>query len=368
MKPTQISVTISEKQKFILDANLSFLIWATIALLFPLLAIFKENVIPHYFFYDASTIDHFMHLNTPLTKGDSYASTAAFYNFFNISRDSVLFPIIASMIIIYYFFQVLKKSTVEKISILEFGMFFYYVLLCLIYMTLLSKDFIVMLGIIPFMFFSKRKVLGLFIWSALALFYGVYFRAYWFLILGLFWTLYFLIFFIRRPIYLFLLVLFFLFILAVVFQVGMGIDVDNFRTIVNDVRLDTNETNANSMITNVIPGGGLFISWLNVCLTWVFMMVPVPLILALSPYYLVISVLMILLYAKFWKAIGIALRNQSDPTMKGVICLLLSFTAIQSIFEPDYGSYVRHLGPFYPLFFYVIFASRRLNVRSANNN
>lgn len=47
--------------------------------------------------------------------------------------------------------------------------------------------------------------------------------------------------------------------------------------------------------------------------------------------------------------------------MKSMLCFILAFTTIQSVFEPAYGSYVRHLSPLYPLFFYVLFVARRQN-------
>ncbi|WP_220731338.1 hypothetical protein, partial [Escherichia coli] len=73
--------------------------------------------------------------------------------------------------------------------------------------------------------------------------------------------------------------------LAIVLQIALGVDVDNFRKIVNDVRLDQGNENANSMILPFIPGGGLIVGWLNVSLTWISFMLPFPLILSLSLYY-----------------------------------------------------------------------------------
>jgi len=357
MKPTKIKVTLTKDRVFIFDAKLSFLLWTCVTLFFPLIALIKEIFIPRYFFLDANTIQNFMLRNTPMTIGDSYASTAAFYNFFNVARDSIFFPLISSVIIILFFFTVLKHAKPGKLTLMEFGTYLYYILLAIIYMSLLSKDFIVMLMLIPFLFFAKRGVPGLLVWSLLVVFYGVYFRSYWFLVLAIFWGLYIVFGFIKRPKIMFLLVFMVLFTLAIVFSAVMGVDVDNFRTIVNDVRLDSGQQGADSMITSIIPGGGFIVGWLNVCLTWLFLMVPMPLILALSPYYMVISFFLIFLYFKFWQATKQELIHNRDPALRSVICLIIAFTAIQSIFEPDYGSYVRHLAPFYPLFFYAVFST-----------
>ncbi|RWR01187.1 hypothetical protein ED28_14800 [[Pantoea] beijingensis] len=364
MKPTKIKVTLTKNKIFIFDAYLSFLLWTCVVLLFPLIALIKEKVMPRYFFLDANTIENFMLRKTPLTPGDSYASTAAFYNFFGVERDSFFFPLIASVIIIYFFFIVMKRAMPGKLSLIEFGTYLYYILLAIVYMSLLSKDFIVMLILLPFMFFAKKGIPGLLVWSLFACFYAVYFRSYWFLILAIFWGFYFIFRFVSKPQTIFLLVFLGLFVLAIVFNIVMGVDVDNFRTIVNDVRLDANQQGADSMITSIIPGGGFIIGWINVSLTWLFLMLPVPLILALSPYYMVISFFLIFLYYKFWQATKTELTYRRDPVLKAVICLIVAFTAIQSVFEPDYGSYVRHLAPFYPLFFYAVFSTTWLRERA----
>ncbi|HBR5252761.1 TPA: hypothetical protein L9Y26_005357, partial [Klebsiella pneumoniae] len=224
-----------------------------------------------------------------------------------------------------------------------------------------SKDFIVLLIILPFLYLSKKRTAGLICWTILAAFYAFYFRTYWFLFLGVFWGLYLVCGLINKTNKLFIICILALLFLAIVLQIALGVDVDNFRKIVNDVRLDQGNENANSMILPFIPGGGLIVGWLNVSLTWISFMLPFPLILSLSLYYIVISLLVIMLYYKFWYALKIELQKNKKVRNNSCIalaCLILSFTLTQSLFEPDYGSYVRHLAPFYPLFFYVIFANK----------
>lgn len=360
MRPTQLQFRFGPQKTYTFDAHLSMLVWIAIFLVFPLFAVVKENVFPIYYFWDANTINSFMMSNSPLTVGDSYASTAFFYNLFDVSRDSVVFPLVSALIIIANYYYILMKSSAERITLLEFLVYLYCMLLSVVYMTLLSKDFIVLLFILPFLPLAKKGVLGLLVWSLMALFYAVYFRTYWVLMLAMFWFFYFAIGFFRRPLTILLLGFLVLFGLAIVFKVAMGVDVDNFRTIVNDVRLDNANENARTMITSVIPGGGFVVSWLNVCLTWVFMMCPVPLLLSFSPFYIIISFFIMLLWFKFWKSVKIEMTNGGDKQLRAILALIISFTALQSVFEPDYGSYVRHLSPFYPLFFYALFASYRV--------
>lgn len=356
MKPTKIKISFFKGKITILDARLSFLIWTCVTLIFPVVALIKELVLPRYFFVDANTIRNFMLRNTPITVGDSYASTAAFYNVFDVARDSFIFPLLSSIMIIMFFFQVLKRANPKSITLLEFGTMLYYMMLAIVYMSLLSKDFIVMLMLMPFLFFSSKGFWGLFVWSLIVLFYAVYFRSYWFLVIALFWGLYILLSFVRSIKLIITFVFVSLFLLAIIFNLTLGVDIDNFRTIINDARIEYGEQDAKTMITNIIPGGGFVLGWINSCITWLFLMVPIPLLLFLSPYYILISFFLVFIYYKFWRAIKYFLNNKNQLVLKAVICLIISYTVIQSIFEPDYGSYVRHLAPFYPLFFYAIFS------------
>jgi len=367
MKPTQLKFRFGKNKIYTFDAHLSLLVWIFVFAIFPIFGVIKESVFPDYYFWDAGTINRFMLTNDSLKLFDSYASTAAFYNLFNVERKSILFSIISSIIIITNFFYILKKSKAQIITLLELLLYFYCMLLSIVYMTLLSKDFIVLLLIIPFLPLAKKGIIGLMIWSLLASCYAIYFRSYWFILLGMFWFFYVALGIFKRPRTIIFLIFMILFCLAVVFKVAVGVDLDNFRHIVNDVRLDEEQENARTMIVSYIPGGGLFISWVNVCLTWLFMIIPLPLLLSFSPFYIIIAFFIMLLWYGFWKSVKIELTVHHDNQLRSVIALIISFTAVQSIFEPDYGSYVRHLSPYYPLFFYAIFTSRCAIIEVAKN-
>ncbi|EPV0762458.1 MULTISPECIES: hypothetical protein [Klebsiella] len=342
------------------DVFISLFIWYMAIAFLLFLAVYKETVIPKYFFFDANTIADYIQYAKSLVPGDSFANTALFYKVLGVGRTSFVFSILAAIIIVFGFYIHVKNRT-NTLSFIDIALLYFYMLLSVIYMTLLSKDFIVFLIILPFLYLTKKRTAGLICWTILAAFYAFYFRTYWFLFLGVFWGLYLVCGLINKTNKLFIICILALLFLAIVLQIALGVDVDNFRKIVNDVRLDQGNENANSMILPFIPGGGLIVGWLNVSLTWISFMLPFPLILSLSLYYIVISLLVIMLYYKFWYALKIELQKNKKVRNNSCIalaCLILSFTLTQSLFEPDYGSYVRHLAPFYPLFFYVIFANK----------
>ena len=144
-----------------------------------------------------------------------------------------------------------------------------------------------------------------------------------------------------------------LLVLAFGFQFGLGIDVDNFRNEANEHRLDDTGDGSNTLIRPWFPAGNPIFGWLNVSLTWITFFFPFPLILMLSPYYVVISAFIILMYRRIWQTLNAALQDRTYPLVVLFSLIIISYTVIQSLFEPDYGSYLRHLAPFYPLMFYV---------------
>ncbi|WP_413729803.1 hypothetical protein ACL2XN_26445 [Sodalis sp. RH22] len=258
MKPLKISIIFGKNNKYRFNAHSSFIIWLILLMLFPVLAIVKEDILPKYFFWDANTIYAFMKSGSDFAHGDSFSSTAAFYNLFSVDRYSFIFPLISSLIIVYLFVIALKRSMAKEITLLEVGMYLFYLMLSVIYMTLLSKDFIVLLVIAPFLFLAKKGIKGLLLWSILAMAYGYFYRSYWFIFVCQFWMMYMAFGIVKKPWQVVCVVLVFLLLLAIAFHVGLGVDIDRFRTIINDMRIETQDANAktNTMITSYIPGGG----------------------------------------------------------------------------------------------------------------
>jgi purine-cytosine permease-like protein len=96
-------------------------------------------------------------------------------------------------------------------------------------------------------------------------------------------------------------------------------------------------------------------SLLNSAIVLVTFAVPLPLFLRLSPYYLVVAVFLLVLWFMFARAVHLSsAESRTDPRWARLVALVLSLTVVQSVFEPDYGSYVRHLTPLLPLMLAVI--------------
>lgn len=222
-----------------------------------------------------------------------------------------------------------------------------------IYLAQYSKEAIVML--IVFLFFGLSKTRRQqFVWIGIACLYAAYFRTYWILVLAMY-VYYSLIFKIsRRTVFvLFSIVVAFL-LLAIAFQVVLGVDLAYYRYTVNDARMY--DPNANTMIMPLLPTGNVVLEWLNAVIQFFLMFIPIPLLTG-NPLYLLFFVVTASIGIRLYGAIHISLRDKrlrKGERENRCLALLLAFVTIQSIFEPDYGSYIKHLTPMLPLILYVL--------------
>ncbi|AQQ15082.1 hypothetical protein CGLAU_05555 [Corynebacterium glaucum] len=126
----------------------------------------------------------------------------------------------------------------------------------------------------------------------------------------------------------------------------LGQSPDFFRTSVN---VDRGAAEAGTMITRFVDGSAEpFAGALNNLLVMLTMVFPVPMLLLGSLYYLVNTVLFISLWG--FAFLRLFLRKFERPVLAHrLIALLSGFLVSQGLFEPDYGSALRHLTPFIPL-------------------
>ncbi|MGP5614024.1 polysaccharide biosynthesis tyrosine autokinase [Corynebacterium variabile] len=137
--------------------------------------------------------------------------------------------------------------------------------------------------------------------------------------------------------------------------VTQGVPADSFRGEVNDTA--ARQANTGSLITRFIeapePIGGV----LNSTLTSLFFIVPLPMLLKLLPYYLFIGILFAVIWISAVKAATVA--GRSTPLLGRFISLPLAFLVVQGLFEPDWGSALRHATPVIPFVVGAVVLSER---------
>ena len=110
-----------------------------------------------------------------------------------------------------------------------------------------------------------------------------------------------------------------------------------------------------SLIGRFLEGPEPIAGVVNVLFATVMLMFPLMLAIKLSPYYLLIF----LVIASFWGGYFYSVRRwlcneYRRALIARAVCLIAAFASVQGLFEPDYGSALRHLTPLIPMFFIIL--------------
>lgn len=221
-----------------------------------------------------------------------------------------------------------------------------------VYEASYAKEVVISLGMLAITLLPLN-LLGEALVFATMIALGLEFRTYWIIVAVIYvavrWTLLRRV--LRTPFQVLLLVTGLSALLGAAVWIGLGVPADNFREIVNIS--DSRQTGTGSLITRFIdapePVGGI----LNTTLTTVFFVIPVPMLIRLSPYYLAVGLTFALIWISTLRsgtAPASVHRGPRDRLLHARLTALpLSFLIVQGIFEPDWGSALRHLTPLLPL-------------------
>lgn len=317
------------------------------------LAVLNQDVLPAKYFFDSGNISSRFSFVHGLTLNDSYNNTALFYELLLLSGSQHFTAFLTDAI--FTTFVIKCFSMPEKMdwrAIHNIALCAFSALVGSVYLAQYSKEAIVMLIVFLFFGLSKGRAQQL-IWIAIVCFYSTYFRTYWFLVLMLY-VYYAIVFKISRNIFMiFLSIIIAFLLLAIAFKAVLGVDLAYYRYAVNDARIYN--TNANTLISPLLPTGNVALEWLNAVLQFFLMFFPFPLLTG-NPVYL----MFFLVVASIGIRIFGILRSLLNANKLKVpsresrsLALILAFVTIQSIFEPDYGSYIKHLTPMLPLILYI---------------
>lgn len=309
-------------------------------LIVVIVAFTKEYIFPVKYFGDVNTIEYLINNPTIDTGDKSFMNTALVFRILHLDRY-ILTPLIT--VILYYIGikAIFKIYDINAVSLINYLVITAYSAIAMVYLATYSKDlFLYSLVIIPFVFLEKRNII---IWTILVFIYAYFFRTYWLLVICSFWAL--KLFFIKSPIRLFVFIIGFFFTIVFLFDFVLGINLSSFREGANILRT---EEEAQTMIISYIEGESFIMQGLNAIITFLFLIIPIPLFLFLKPFYVVMFFLIAFIFYYFFMFF---FKNIKKKYFHNIYSLIISMLLVQSIFEPDFGSFLRHLSPFYPLLF-----------------
>lgn len=328
------------------------------------IVVFRDAIFPARFDFDAQGIRDL--IEYPFFVDEeaygSFANIAAVYQAIGIGSDRLLAGFLGFAVLLIGIGLAIARGgglpdSVPVSAVLGGGVIVGTAFLGTHTKELLVATLIAILLVLP------RHWIGDLITVALALGVGIGFRQYWILVAGAF-LVYRAWFSLRRGTRGVL-------ILAAILVVGLGFAVwlfmgdppDFYRTSVNAHRIGN--ADAETLIGRFVewpePLGGI----INNVLTFIFLIVPLPMLALGTPYHATLALVIAALWGTLLWAMW-AFRDRPMPAVTArAIAVVLAFVTVQGIYEPDYGSALRHVTPFLPLILLVLIAATEDRRKSA---
>lgn len=254
-------------------------------------------------------------------------------------------------------FVVARPSRMVDARFVDWLLVFGIVVLGAVYLGDYSKDVFVLLVVAVFVFAPEEGRLGELLPIAALLAYGEFFRTYWYLIAAAYVVLRLLLAVTRSFWVVLLEALVLLLALSVCFALVLGVPLDYYRDHINAERT---VDSTGSLIDGVIPGSNPLSGYVNSAYVLANFVVPISLVVRGSLLYILVGAFLAVLWVTFGRRVHRGLRAASlgAPQLRAV-AVVVAVTVVQAVFEPDYGSYVRHATPMLILVLYVVLSAPR---------
>lgn len=310
-----------------------------------ILVLLRDVVLPARFSYDARGIQAIGQGRLRVVD-PAYESVAAVYRALGLVDNATLASLLgflaAFAVLAVAGRRLLRPDAPPSAMIL----FLSAVLLSAVYLGTYSKDVfvlpIVLLAVLPG---------GRWRWPVLTggaiVAYALTFRTYWFVVLAVWLALQVVLIKRPKPAWLGAALLVGAVLIAAGAGIALGGSADSIRASSNEYRIGS--TDASSLISPFIPGGTFLTGVLNAPLLLLALLVPIPLVLKGGAYFLVLAAAITAFWVRTVVAAQRSVRARPGSGERSCTALLLAFVVVQALFEPDYGSALRHLTPLLPI-------------------
>lgn len=332
-----------------IGVRIGWILWAASALLMALITASLRLLLPAKFFYDSAHIADIARRGLAVGQGDrSFVSVGEFYNILRL-QDSPQLTAALSLIALLAIHSVvfLRLARSGRIPLPGLLVLVGSLAICTVYLTSYSKDVVVLL-VSAACLIAPRRLGGDLVVVGAVLVYALCFRDYWQVVALGYVALRVVDLLVRRR-WIGLLVPVALIVLVAVgyWAAGHG-SITSARTLANAARAGS--ADASTMIAVFVPlpepWGGI----VNSVITLASFVLPVPLLAKGSLYYAAVAVVFTLFWITMCSTwLRRPARSAGAVLAARALSLVLAFTAVQALFEPDYGSALRHLSPLLPL-------------------
>lgn len=347
---------------------------AIITLIIPLTIFckfFQFTFLPGKYFWDsARMLSMSTGSNTMNAWGGSYEIVADLFRKINILNFNTLQDWAYFLAFIFTIIIIFMLSRFEKFDIFQSIFIICSIGLLNIYVFNISKD-IVQYGIFCIMYIiiiQKRLPQFLKVILCFIVFYweSSFFRSY-YILMGAFFIILYLVFeFIKRKNkkinkFDILKILFIIFIsVYLLLYVSKYLSPDDYNRVINVRESNLNEMAVSQIENWVTPNGTLEIFMVNYIINAIRMMLPVELLLKGVFYapFVFYQVFVLYYMIKFIKEI-----NKKDSSTLIAFCAFCGFLLGSFVFEPDFGSFVRHESAAFPIFHLIALNKENLEER-----
>ncbi len=317
-----------------------------------LIAYTSHRFLPAKIFLDESTILRFMSGELQADGWSSYSTTGWLYRVTGLGSIPGIFPVLAYGLFAVLIVAAIGWRQIPRLSMPAIGLAAGSLLLGAVYLSQYSKEFFV-LPLAAFLLLARRSIVFEFCWLVAALLYAGFVREYWFLVVA-FYVAFRILLPRLKSAWLLVPVVMIGFAAAIIaFEVAFGSPLTFFRTDVNN-SLDIDRS---TQIDDIVGGQGFAPQWLNSGVMMLLLAFPLKLLTSGSALQLLagsfLAVCWAILVGRLHRAVG------SSGPYTAPLAFLLAYLMVQTAFEPDYGSYIRHITPQLPLFFGLFIATSR---------
>lgn len=327
-----------------IEKNLYLLSWLILLILGFVLTYNLENIFSEKYFYDSLRILKMIEMNNfHIRSGDSYGLAAYIFSFMPLKSLQSYNICIYLVFIIWFIKIILKTPRTLGLYILNF----IFIFLSIIYLLRPGKEILQL--IILALCYIFRKYTPFFLIVG-----GIIFRHYLILQAGIYIGVWILVNKKNKKKWLVLFLIIFIF-LNIIFPKLMFM-IFSVRDFTNKYRIDS--LDAKTIILNIFNGNSIIIYYINYLINFIRILFPIELFfkgLRYLPY----------IFFQIW--FSIKLWNWRKMLKNEYTILLYSYIFVSVIFEPDFGSFLRHSVP-YLIFIIALIRKEKKNEKNSFYN